>query len=299
MNVELECCRCGKRLRVHPDWAGKKARCPACGAVSVVPAAGPAPGTAIRPADPPGPGLPPASGDALTVEPIDSVPPPAGAGGETCPECGHLMAPGAVICLDCGFNRKTGKQLRTVSRRIERTWHLGGLYAPAVVLVFALLGMVVGTAAYLSADLLVGAVLLAAGAVLGALLLGTFTRIRITRDKGGQPLLYRDRWMFFIPVARATFHLDEYQEIRLGHKEGGNGPVLALLVLLILCGLIPGLIFWALLFRGSTFTLEVAAEHEGGLAPDVEPEVLYRGPSEAKMRAIGDALKEIAGLRYG
>jgi hypothetical protein len=301
VNAELECGRCGKRLRVRPEWAGKKAKCPACGAVSVVPGAGPAPGTAVRAAGPPA--------DVLTVEPVDVIPlqPEADAGKEappapedTCPECGHFMARDAVICLDCGFNRKTGKQLKTQSRRMERHWYLGGFADPAVWLVFVLMYMFLGLAAYLSEDLLFGAVLLVVGVVPGALLLGTFTRIRITRDRDGRPLLFRDRWVFFIPVAHSTIELETYRLIRLGHKEGGTEiHFLAVMLLLILCGLIPGLFFWALLFRGSTFTLEIAGEHEGGLAPDVEPEVLYRGRSEAKMRAIGDTLKEIAGLRYG
>jgi hypothetical protein len=336
MSAELECGGCGKRLKVRPEWAGKKVKCPACGTTSVVGAAGSVREAAVR-AAPPGAAPPPPAAGVLTVEPVDVVPlepsadtgqgraaTPDGGGDDACPECGRSMARDAIICLDCGFNRKTGKQLKTVSKRVERTWYLGGVFEPAVVVVFVLLCLVLATVAYfgyelsagaeladgvapnmsgadLTVNVVVAAVLVVGGIVLGAaLLLGTFTRIRITRDRGGNPLLFRDRWMLFVPVARTTLNLDEYQLIRLGHKEGGTQiHLLAMLMFLFLCGLLPGLIFYMLLFRGSTFTLEVAGEHEGGLAPDVEPEVLYRGPSEAKMRAIGDSLKEIAELRYG
>jgi hypothetical protein len=333
MSAELVCGGCGKRLKVRPEWAGKKVKCPACGTMTVVRAG--AREAALRAADPARPGPPRPSEEVPTVGPIDLLPlepaaearePPAPApapakgGDDSCPECGAAMARDAVICLDCGFNRKTGKQLKTVSRRIERTWYLGGFFEPAVIVVFVMLCLGLAGAAFvaygafteedlgeggpapeLGAGFVVGAMLVAAGAVLGGmLLLGTFTRIRITRDRGGKPLLFRDRWMIFIPVARSKLDLDEYQVIRLGHKEGGTQVhLLAMLLLFFLCGLLPGLIFYFLLFRGSTFTLEVVGEHEGGIAPDVEPEVLYRGPSEAKMRAIGDSLKEIAGLRYG
>jgi hypothetical protein len=335
MSAEVVCGSCGKRLKVRPEWAGKKVKCPACGAMSVVGAG--AAEVAVRAADTPGAAPPRPAGRAATVEPVDvlplqpvadakeaPLPAPARGGEDACPECGQPMARDAVICLDCGFNRKTGKQLKTVSRRIERTWYLGGLFEPAVIVVFVMLCLGLAGAAFLGMQLaagaeeaeggapalgaanqdvsiILGAVLVAAGAVLGGmLLLGTFTRIRITRDRGGKPLLFRDRWMFFFPVARSKIELDEYRLIRLGHKEGGTQVhLLAMLMLFILCGLLPGLLFYFLLFRGSTFTLEVAGEHEGGLAPDVEPEVLYRGPSEAKMRAIGDSLKEIAELRYG
>lgn len=37
MPIELTCTGCGQALRVGEDHAGKKARCPKCGAISVVP----------------------------------------------------------------------------------------------------------------------------------------------------------------------------------------------------------------------------------------------------------------------
>jgi uncharacterized RDD family membrane protein YckC len=39
MSIELSCTQCGRALRVADDAAGKRARCPACGAVTQIPVA--------------------------------------------------------------------------------------------------------------------------------------------------------------------------------------------------------------------------------------------------------------------
>ena len=61
MPIELACTSCGRTLRVADDAAGKHARCPACGAVSKVPASataggGPAPSSTPPPELGPAPG---------------------------------------------------------------------------------------------------------------------------------------------------------------------------------------------------------------------------------------------------
>jgi hypothetical protein len=311
MTLEFECPQGGHRLRVKAEFAGKKVRCPKCGAVITAPAA--------RASAQPGSDLPipllesnsPARPDAvaakpLPVLPIDAEPrgrrpPPPSADAENCcAGCGRFLAPDAVICIDCGFNRQTGKQLRTVSRRRQHTWYLGGFSSPASIIVVAVLYLILILMGFLSESLLAGLLLLFVGVIPALLLLGTFTRIRITRDPLGRPVVIRDRWAAFLRYSHAEIDLEDYQLIRLGHHQGAvNLLVVGIMLLFCFFGMIPGIIFWILLFRGSSFTLEIAGEHEGGIAPIVEPRILYRGPSEAKMRDIGDTLKEVAGLHYG
>jgi hypothetical protein len=305
MSVDFPCPECGRRLRVGPELAGKKVRCPGCR--KVVPA--PAGSTTVTPAadlviplleeDPPPPR------DAIAAAPIAVVPldlePQQGPAAEhCCPGCGRFLAPDAVICVDCGYNRKTGKQLRTVSRRFERHWYLGGFASPACVLIVVVVYLFLGLASLLADSLVAAVVLFVVGLVPAVLLLGTFTRIRITRDRDGRPLVIRDRWLSFLPLSHAEIELEGYGVIHLGHQErAGDALMLGLMVCLFLFGLCPGFLVWMLLFRGSTFTLEIAGEHTDGLAPLVKPAVLYRGPSEVKMRQIGDTLKELAELHYG
>jgi hypothetical protein len=52
MPIELSCTGCGQTLRVGDEHVGKKARCPKCGTISNVPAAGESPPPASRQAAP-------------------------------------------------------------------------------------------------------------------------------------------------------------------------------------------------------------------------------------------------------
>ena len=80
-------CSCGKGLKVKEEAAGKKVKCPACGHLTLVP-------------------LP--NGDeqerALTLQQSEH--------GE-CPSCQAELAANAILCIECGFNLKTGKKVKT------------------------------------------------------------------------------------------------------------------------------------------------------------------------------------------
>ena len=68
-------CTCGQTLEVDDKHAGKKAKCPRCGNSITIPST--------------------ASEESL------------------CPNCGKPMEDNAVICMECGFNRKTGGRIAT------------------------------------------------------------------------------------------------------------------------------------------------------------------------------------------
>ncbi|HUT32432.1 MAG TPA: zinc ribbon domain-containing protein [Planctomycetota bacterium] len=92
-------CECGKMLTAPDGTEGRRARCSACQRVVTIPSA-----------------LQFDDGEATT-------PPPAAAGGEACPSCGRPLAPEAALCVQCGFDRRTGRQVgfsrrpRTEGRR--------------------------------------------------------------------------------------------------------------------------------------------------------------------------------------
>ncbi len=78
-------CACGKQFSVKDELAGKRGKCPTCGqALTVPPAAPPVPQRKGPP------------------------PPPAA---NACPTCREALKPNAVICLNCGLDLRTGKQL--------------------------------------------------------------------------------------------------------------------------------------------------------------------------------------------
>jgi hypothetical protein len=94
MNIVFTC-GCGKSIAVKAEMAGRKGKCPACGAQVVVPKP-PSPGEPDLLLDMPPPKKP--SADAV----------PAG-----CPTCGAQFEPGAVICVHCGTNLMSGARIRT------------------------------------------------------------------------------------------------------------------------------------------------------------------------------------------
>ena len=103
-----------------------------------------------------------------------SQPPPIPAAADSqCPECSGAMAQDAVVCISCGFNRATGKRLKTVAQRIARRWDAGNFPLPARLVVLIGLVVVCCIPAFLSGDdpnnLAWRLLIPAAGATLGAL----------------------------------------------------------------------------------------------------------------------------------
>lgn len=76
-------CTCGKQLKVKDELAGRRGKCVACGQALLIPTL-------------------PRSPDK------DVHPPPAP---RACPTCHKPLRPEAVICVNCGFNLRTGKKL--------------------------------------------------------------------------------------------------------------------------------------------------------------------------------------------
>jgi DNA-directed RNA polymerase subunit RPC12/RpoP len=129
--AKFGCPSCGRQFTWKPELAGKAAKCK-CGATISVPAKpqppasapGAAPAASRAPAAraaavPPPP--PPAADegnplDAYDFNESETAAPPPGRGaaadtGARCPSCGAGVSPGAVLCVSCGFNLKTGQKM--------------------------------------------------------------------------------------------------------------------------------------------------------------------------------------------
>ena len=129
MQAKFSCPSCGRQFSWKPELAGKGAKCK-CGATITVPPK-PQP-TAAAPAK--APTKAPAAAAAAEGNPLDGydfsqaeaaqpkpkhAAAPAADAGLRCPSCGGAMQPGAVICVSCGFNLKTGKRMSTVMGGVE------------------------------------------------------------------------------------------------------------------------------------------------------------------------------------
>lgn len=97
--ITFQCQGCGKRFEVGEQFAGRRAKCK-CGRMVTVPAAAPAP-------------LP--APELL---------------GHACPGCGQTIAAQAIICINCGYDRRTGRRV-TASDAGPRA-RMGGTAPPSL-----------------------------------------------------------------------------------------------------------------------------------------------------------------------
>lgn len=116
---KFSCPSCGRQFTWKPELAGKGARCK-CGATIKVPAQ---PTAAAAAEGNPLDGYDFSAAEAATPAKKGgaraATAAPAADAGLRCPSCGGSMLPGAVICVSCGFNLKTGKRLSTVMGGVE------------------------------------------------------------------------------------------------------------------------------------------------------------------------------------
>src|SRR5213593_2305644 len=80
----FSCDSCGKQYPWKSELAGKKARCK-CGAILNVPA----------------------QPQAARAAPVEA------AGGYRCPACKNELTPGTAICVNCGFDLRSGQYVGT------------------------------------------------------------------------------------------------------------------------------------------------------------------------------------------
>jgi len=104
-------CQCGKEFSVADNLAGKKAKCPGCGEMIVIP--GSPPGAAV--------------GGPQTGH---------------CPNCGGLVSPVTIICPACKYNLRTGERAPGELLRAKKKGK-SGLVVAAVVALVAVVAVVV------------------------------------------------------------------------------------------------------------------------------------------------------------
>ena len=89
-------CDCGESFSVRAAHAGQRLRCPVCAGVVVVQE-------------------PPASPDAVYA--VEQT--------RKCPKCQHLWSADTAVCVECGWNFRTGKRERTTYAVLDRYVDVG------------------------------------------------------------------------------------------------------------------------------------------------------------------------------
>ena len=116
MAIEFSCPNCKKRYKIKDELAGRKAKCAGCKSVMQIPE--PAPAIPEEPALEPlldelgelGNELPSGAGSSAVEDDDLQLQAPT-ASVAKCPSCAAPFSPGAVLCVVCGYNTKTGKKL--------------------------------------------------------------------------------------------------------------------------------------------------------------------------------------------
>lgn len=106
-------CGCGQSLQTLPEHRGKRVRCPKCRATLQVP-----------------PPVPPPVPAEEYLEPILEEEDEGGVFQFEkvcqCPKCKHEWPEHTVLCINCGYHFKTGKQLKTEYDMRDRTLTVAG-----------------------------------------------------------------------------------------------------------------------------------------------------------------------------
>jgi hypothetical protein len=279
--MEVACGQCGRRLRLGEGLAGRPVRCPACGAEWRAP----------------GDDAPPATEDddlapvELEEEGITAGAPGGRRAEETCPECGAALAAGAVLCVECGFDRRTGRRRAVVHKRLHRRWASDWPYL--VRLLFFILAEAVAALAFGAAAMHFSPWWLAPLLLLTPLLAfwtGGYHSVEVERTHKGRLKVVSHRWAAFIPLRPRSVVVQQGDALVLA--DIGRYNPLEWVVLFLTTPRYG----WALAPTGPEaaplyVSFRLLLRRQG--APDL---LLYRGSNENKMRDIVETIQQTVDL---
>ena len=213
-----------------------------------------------------------------------------------CPKCCFLLPPGSVLCVRCGFHLKKRKKIARAYQPIERVWETTASYRTRLTVfclceVFfgflGLLGVFWGGANF---PAVIGGFLLLTAML--AFLLGTFDRIDLKRDTRGRVQLTKTWRVAFFALPPRSIDVRSYEGIVSGRYREISVWEYGLFLLLLFCGIIPGLIWWYLTIYKVTFHVSLSRDH------GYPAYILYAGWDEMQMKEIAYTLRDAARLPY-
>jgi hypothetical protein len=231
-----------------------------------------------------------------TEEPVLLKPPvetgmttrPSAPGG--CPVCRSPMQPGAVICLECGYDARIGRQRETVVRRVQQRWESGQSYTLRLIIftVFFAVG------AFLFVPLLfvrpVAAFLVIPWTIGCAAFWGDYFAFEIERNAEGRLLIRVDRCLFFVPLKRVTAHVEDFAALVVEDSRWFDYRII--LMAFVCC---PAFLYFGFRFL-SGGTHQQSYRIYMRLHRRSDDILLYRGTNERKMREIVEWLQRTTDL---
>ena len=284
-------------MQAAEEHQGKQTRCPNCQSIIPIPVsmqsitesslAPPIPVHAPPPVDPP---------LGLTEELPPQVPQY-----NVCPECHTPLEAEAILCIQCGFNRKTGKRLSTKIKRkkinkklepspsVQNRMIVWAVLTGIPVLFFLFMVLTDFTLAEVLAFIFGWFM----WALVWGLAWGSFSRAWIHRDAKQEIVIEKDHWVCFIPFKflRQNIYPTDYEYLYINFRRGLSDTHQAfflVLILLLLCmGAFPGLFFWWYVFHKETCVVELG---NGFNKPSV---VVFAGSQEGMNECV-EELQEVA-----
>jgi hypothetical protein len=212
----------------------------------------------------------------------------------TCPKCRKEMAPGAVVCLACGFDQRKKKKVAREFQPLARSWDTNLPLERRYVLLGAgaafglFMGITAGFAAgfgwFLFSWVLATAVL--------AFIVGTFMRVEMTRDRRGRVTLTKTWRVCFVPLKPEVVEVRGFEGIVSGQLDDTGCLDWFLFFWLLAMGILPGVLWYFLVIRKNVYHVALAQDHG---YPAV---YVYRGRSQGQMEDIATALRDATGLQY-
>jgi hypothetical protein len=192
---------------------------------------------------------------------------------KTCPSCQAALPANAVLCVECGYHLLSGKKLKTVSKRLTRVVGSNpatpGRIIVAVLLAVGGVGLIGFTVLVLTRDEdapLWAFIVMGIALILGGCGVGSGSRTIATRSRKGHPELWQQFWVFFIPASSRRFDLREWDGVYFDFRAGDrNNPDIHI--------------------------LQLGRNHRDEFV------TIYQGGNEQMCKDLGDAIKEVSGLR--
>jgi hypothetical protein len=286
MTITFTCSGCGRRLKVSEVYRGKRTKCPECAAVSVVPAGDeppPAEEGAIQEAPAESGvarvGLAPGQAEGIGVSEL----------GRTCPGCRKVLPRDAVLCVDCGYDLRTGRRLELAQERFEKKWD-SGMPLPLRIGMLIALECLCLPAGAMTGDVFWGLALVFAGSVFLVLLLGTYIKLHVVRTTKGKILVTRTWCLLFIPAIRHQVNARNYDVLVIDTSRPNVIGIIASILLVFLC-VCPGLIMAYIILTRTTSHIFLRKRQKD------EEFMVYQTMDDNKMREVVETLQELAGLR--
>jgi len=122
MAIKVKCGECSASFKAKDSLAGRKVKCPKCKEPLRIPS--PPPQQAARAS---APAAPAAASHNPLLDLLDEQNIGSNTGGKMCENCAGSMEPGAIICMECGFNHQSGDKLETDAADDDSTGSESGM----------------------------------------------------------------------------------------------------------------------------------------------------------------------------